>query len=593
MERVIKKYLEKFNKEHKRNRRLGGIFLVLALLVTAGISWQLRFTGIALTNATYCGLEEHTHTDECYEEVLICELEESDGEEGHTHTDECYTETITLVCTLEESEGHVHTADCYQTVESYVCGLSEGAGAHTHDANCYDAEGNVICGLAESEGHVHTADCVQTEQVLICGLEEGEGAHTHTDACYETTRELTCDLEEGEAVEGHTHTEECYEKVLVCELEEHTHTAECLIDETADVETASDWEATLPTSLTGTWAENLVAVAKSQLGYAESTANYQLDDDGTTHKGYTRYGEWYGNKYGDWCAMFASFCLHYAGIPEKAVPAASGVYAWTVSLDKMELYRTEDTYTPSIGDLIFFDTDNDGKADHVGIVEKFTTYTDSSTGEEVIQTIFTIEGNSSNTVKENKYSPSDSTIVGYADLDAAHIAYTGESMYAEAEENEDESETENESESETESEVESESETDTESETETETETESETEIETETMAYELISQGEDYTVVVSFGEDVELPEDAVLVVEEYYEDSETYQARYAEAAALYGWGESEESGNEIAKENTIEEATETEDIENAVEAENDVNDASESGNKSDEKTVEESAVIV
>lgn len=58
-------------------------------------------------------------------------------------------------------------------------------------------------------------------------------------------------------------------------------------------------------------------MAESQLGYAASTRNYIVDEAGGMH-GYTRYGAWYGSPYGEWCAMFASFCLHYAACQEDA-----------------------------------------------------------------------------------------------------------------------------------------------------------------------------------------------------------------------------------------------------------------------------------
>ncbi|MCD7723706.1 MAG: hypothetical protein LUH82_07130 [Clostridiales bacterium] len=54
-----------------------------------------------------------------------------------------------------------------------------------------------------------------------------------------------------------------------------------------------------------------------------------------------------------------------------------------------------------------------------------------------------------------------------------------------------------------------------------------------------LTYDGEDYSITVSFGEDARLPENVQLVVSEYAEDSETWQARYAQAALLYGWEES------------------------------------------------------
>ncbi len=244
--------------------------------------------------------------------------------------------------------------------------------------------GPLICGLAESEGHTHTEDCYVTEQALICGLEESE---------------------------GHTHTEECYETQLICGLEEHTHTVECLIDETADVETASDWEATIP-SLSGDWAEDLVSVAKSQLGYAESTANYTLADDGETHKGYTRYGAWYGNKYGDWDAMFVSFCLHYAGVPSSYITQASGAYAWTAALSGSDYYTTASDYTPEPGDIVFFDRNSDGVADCTGIV---ITVSGSD--------MTVIEGNSGDAVEQNTYDIADA--FGFVSVSAAYADYAG------------------------------------------------------------------------------------------------------------------------------------------------------------------------
>ena len=50
-----------------------------------------------------CALEEHTHTDACYEPAAektpLCGLEE------HTHTEDCYSADGTLVCELPE---HTH-----------------------------------------------------------------------------------------------------------------------------------------------------------------------------------------------------------------------------------------------------------------------------------------------------------------------------------------------------------------------------------------------------------------------------------------------------------------------------------------------------
>ena len=75
------------------------------------------------------------------------------------------------------------------------------------------------------------------------------------------------------------------------------------------------------TELTGIWAEDLTMIAETQIGVKESTANFTLSENGE-RKGITRYGQWYGEPYGDWDAMFVSFCLNYAEVPYNSVPRA-------------------------------------------------------------------------------------------------------------------------------------------------------------------------------------------------------------------------------------------------------------------------------
>ena len=74
-------------------------------------------------------------------------------------------------------------------------------------------------------------------------------------------------------------------------------------------ETEADWEGALPDALTGEWGTDLAAVAQSQIGYTESSTDTVVNDAGETC-GYTRYGAWYGDEYGDWNGMFLAFCLH-------------------------------------------------------------------------------------------------------------------------------------------------------------------------------------------------------------------------------------------------------------------------------------------
>ena len=356
---MLGRYVNRYEKKHRDFRHYAMIVAVLALVVFVGVNWRLHDKGISMTSDYQCGLKEHKHTADCYKKVLICGKEETDGSEGHTHTDACYKEEKKLTCDKEE---------------------------HKHNADCYDEEGNLIC---DKEEHTHSEDCYTTEKKQICGKEESK------------------------PVKAHHHTDDCYKKELVCGLKEHTHTASCYSNENADVEDKSDWEATIPV-LSGNWAEDIVSVAESQIGYEESTANFKLADDGETRKGYTRYGEWYGNKYGDWSAMFASFCLNYAEIPSKTVPVNSGSTAWITELEQKDLYKTADNYNPTTGDLVFLDTDSDGKADHVGIITG--TETKDDVEDSKVTSLTAVVGDSSDKVEEKTYKTSGGTIVGYCAL---------------------------------------------------------------------------------------------------------------------------------------------------------------------------------
>ena len=111
-----------------------------------------------------------------------------------------------------------------------------------------------------------------------------------------------------ENARGHTPDEEFTEETL-------TGGEEAPPGSDLIMETPQQWEETLPDTLSGVWREDTNAVARSQLGYRESAAQLTAAEDGTEHFGYTRYGAWYGNPWGEWNTMFVYFCLHYAGKP--------------------------------------------------------------------------------------------------------------------------------------------------------------------------------------------------------------------------------------------------------------------------------------
>ncbi len=238
-------------------------------------------------------------------------------------------------------------------------------------------------------------DGIATTNEAMCGIPE----HTHSETCYAV--EYTCDSAEDPE---HVHTDECAVKTLTCDREEHTHDASCYSNPEADVETPQQWAAsTQGASLTGDWASDLVAVAQTQIGYAESEQNFQVGEDGERH-GYTRYGAWNNNPYGAWDSLLVGFCLEYADLDVKKVPRESGAYAWTAALQRAGAYTPATGYTPEAGDIVFFDEDGNGKADHTALV----SYVNSDLAQMSV-----IRGDVNNAVVEEDRTIGESTILGY------------------------------------------------------------------------------------------------------------------------------------------------------------------------------------
>ena len=371
MKKLLLREAAKHKLQNRRRKRWQKTVSILACLVVFCTVYALILPALTAEADTYCGKEEHTHTEDCYKDKLICGKEEGQG--AHQHTDDCYREVEALVCQTPESEGHQHTDACYTEEQVLTCTNTDPNHVHSEIDGCYT-----------------------TEKRLTCGMEEGEGAHHHTAECYEKKKELICGQEEND---GHRHTAECYEKELICGKEEHTHTLACYSNPDADVENGDVWQTTVSSvTLTGNWGADLAAIAQTQTGYTESTANYAVAEDGQTIHGYTRYGAWANDPYRDnWSAQFADFCLSYAGVPTSAVPQNSDCSAWN--------YTNPDGYMPKTGDLLLLDTDNNGSADHAGIV---TTADDS--------TLTAIVGDTDKAVRNNTYNIGSENIKGYVSI---------------------------------------------------------------------------------------------------------------------------------------------------------------------------------
>lgn len=164
------------------------------------------------------------------------------------------------------------------------------------------------------------------------------------------------------------------------------------IAELQDGKYDSVWRYLLVGSSTG--SNDIVEVAKQYIG----------------NVGGQPFWSWYGfDARVEWCACFVSFCANQCGyieqgiIPKFASCESEGV-AWFKACN---LWQERD-YIAKAGDIIFFDwaDSNDGKADHVGIVEKVEN-----------ETVYTIEGNTRGDMcKQNQYNINSSVILGYGTL---------------------------------------------------------------------------------------------------------------------------------------------------------------------------------
>lgn len=366
MNDILKTYMERFRENRHTLRRYTAFVLALAMITTLFVNWQLHGVGISMTAQYQCGEEEHIHTADCYTKVLTCgyeegELENADEVAAAAATSQPTVESEPAPLSLEpqiEFVPHEHTDDCYTEVQTLTCMEEE----HVHDDDCYDPEdGTLIC---EKFEHTHDESCYTTEYELTCGLEEGELVEQVVEPT-QTAELVAMAVAEPVALEPvvdtvepiyHHHTDACYEEVLVCPLPEHHHTVSCLSDTSADLETPEEWQAANADAvITGEWNEDLLSVAKTQLGYEQSEKNFEIDPaDGVTLRYYSRYGQSYGNAYGEWDVMFLAYCLKYAEIPQSAIPQEASVLALRSSMSGMDWLLEEDGSAAQPGDIVIY-----------------------------------------------------------------------------------------------------------------------------------------------------------------------------------------------------------------------------------------------
>ncbi|MDL2300133.1 CHAP domain-containing protein [Clostridiaceae bacterium OttesenSCG-928-D20] len=132
---------------------------------------------------------------------------------------------------------------------------------------------------------------------------------------------------------------------------------------------------------------SIISVAESQIG----------------NIGGEPYWSWYGwSSRVAWCACFVSWCAEQCGYIDAGIIPMFAYCPFGVKWFKDNDQWQDRSYTPRTGDIIFFDWENDGVTDHVGIVESVEN-----------GYVNTIEGNTSDSVARRSYTLGNVKIYGY------------------------------------------------------------------------------------------------------------------------------------------------------------------------------------
>ena len=183
------------------------------------------------------------------------------------------------------------------------------------------------------------------------------------------------------------------------------------------------------------YVTQLLEVAAGEVGYREGD------------HGYSKYGEWAGNPYAQWCAEYLCWCVDQVDqqygtqLLGQVYPLYSGSntgrdwfirqgryivrwgnlegwgYQWLRGEDS---YITTGSYIPQPGDWVFFTWDSDQDTDHVAMVEYCTRDEDGR-----VQ-IHVLEGNTPVEVKRAVYDLTYTRILGYGTVhDVADVTMRG------------------------------------------------------------------------------------------------------------------------------------------------------------------------
>lgn len=156
----VAQYVKNIRANRKLRHRIAAFLTAMSMAVSMTVFWQLRGVGTAMEeDIQTCSQQEHSHTDKCYDKVLVCQNTDS----GHEHTGDCYEDR--LICGLDE---HTHSSTCTadktadtETEAVWEQTLPKELGENVRENIALIAQSQL--GYSESKTNFHIADDGETK----------------------------------------------------------------------------------------------------------------------------------------------------------------------------------------------------------------------------------------------------------------------------------------------------------------------------------------------------------------------------------------------------------------------------------------------
>ncbi len=315
MDKDLRIQTEKLNTKHRRKRIWYRILSIPVCIVVFVTTYAMILPAITLesTPDTYCGQEEHIHSDDCYETPGVPEHKEI---------------TCTVAGELGEGEYIVHTHDtfCFNDSGELMCSLPEQT-EHTHSDECYE-NGRLVCTMLTPVMHQHTDECISVipavePQGLTCTLT----AHKHTEECF-----IAPDSETTSGTQS-TETETSADEISSADTTASETAANVTAAETTDKETsASETASTVETaSVSETTEKENSSNTTTATTASETTAGETSADETTAGKDAVINA-----------AVVDANAVDAAAVDANAVDAAANINAASVGNTDVAITLTDD-----------------------------------------------------------------------------------------------------------------------------------------------------------------------------------------------------------------------------------------------------------